>query len=188
MKRKASRLLSPVFFACLILGVFLLTACQNTHVPDDSEVKSAYQKAVEAYGWFELATMETSSDTKEYNGSTYKKVNHATIKTLDDLRNYLLTLFSDEIVDEIFENLDESKQYVDIDGALYTLESSRGEDITKGDETYEITRVNDQKLSFKAIVDIIDPDTQEVTGSETHEFFYELKDGKWVFTNFELVR
>ena len=83
-----------------------------------------------------------------------------------------------------FQGSGQPKHYADIDVALYAAAKF---DITKGQETYEIVH-GDKKIIFKVNVEVVDPQTQSVTGNEVHNFTYELVDGKWVFTEFGLVR
>jgi hypothetical protein len=161
---------------------------KNT-VPNETQVKSAYQQAVEAYGWFDMTTMPTDdSDSKDYNGTAYYRVKHDTIKTYADLKNHLQNLFTDDIVNQLLSQSDASMHYMDIDGALYAIQADRGTDIYKGDETHQIIYENDKKIIYRVEVEVIDPDTQKAVGKETHDFIYENLNGKWVFSKFYLVR
>jgi len=98
-------------------------------------------------------------------------------------------LFGEDVVQTLLaDNTNGPQHYADIDGVLYALEADRGADITKGEETLEITHESDAKIICHVTVEVLDPSTFTVTGSETHDFAYENVDGSWVFTNFELVR
>jgi len=156
----------------------------------DDMINESYQKAVEAYSWFDATTMPVDySDRKELYGFEYYKVTHDTIKSCADLKSYLQTLFSDDIVEKLLAGDGSIIRYRDIDGALYAIPADRGSDITKGKETYEIVRESDTKILYKVFVEIYDdPVSQNVTGTEEHDFQYECINGRWVFTNFELVR
>jgi hypothetical protein len=157
----------------------------------DKEISEAYQKAVEAFGWFELGTMPADyEDIREADGYQYNRVTHDRIKTYDDLRSYLLTIFTDEIVEGLLTGSgSDMRLYRDIDGALYTIPAGRGSDITKGEETYEIFRESDKKIVYRVTVEVYDdPFEQTVSGTEQFDFTYEYTDGGWVFTYFELVR
>ncbi len=174
-------------------GVLVLTSCtletEKNIMPDEMEVKLAYQQAAEAYGWFDLTTMPIDdSDSKDYNDTTYYRVKHATIKTYADLKSYLQNLFTDDIVNRLLSQSNASMHYVDIDGALYAIQADRGTDIYKGDETHQIIYENDKKIIYRVDVEVIDPETQNAVGKETHDFTYENLNGKWLFSKFYLVR
>ena len=157
----------------------------------DEEIADAYQKAVEAFGWFEFGTMPADyEDVREIDGYQYNRVTHEKIKTYDDLKSYLQTMFTDEIVERLLAGDGSGvRLYRDIDGALYTIPAGRGSDIMKGEETYEIIRESDKEVYYLVRVEIYDdPFEMTVTGYENYSFPYEYIDGRWVFTHFELVR
>lgn len=157
----------------------------------DDEIAEAYRKAVEAFGWFEFGTMPADySDIKEADGYQYNRVAHETIKTYDDLKSYLQTLFTDDIVERLLTGGgSDIRLYRDIDGALYTIPVGRGSDIFKGEETYGIIREGDGKVIYRVTVEVYDdPDMQTVAGTEQYNFPLEYIDGRWLFTHFELVR
>lgn len=157
----------------------------------DEEVAGAYQKAVEAFGWFEFGTMPADyEDVKEADGYRYYRVTHDTIKTYEDLRSYLQAMFTDEIVERLLAG-DGSGilLYRDFDGSLYTISAGRGSDITKGEETYEMIREGDKKVIYRVTVEVCDdPFEETVAGTEQYDFPLEYIDGRWVFTSFRLVR
>jgi hypothetical protein len=173
-------------------GLLLVSGAPETEkntMPNETQVKLAYQQAAEAYGWFDMTTMPTDdSDSKDYNGTAYYKVKHETIKTYADLKNHLKKLFTDDIVNQLLSQSDASMHYIDIDGALYAIQADRGTDIYKGDETHQIIYENDKKIIYRVEVEVIDPDTQKAVDKETHDFIYENLNGKWVFSKFYLVR
>lgn len=157
----------------------------------DEEVAEAYQKAVEAFGWFEFGSMPADyEDAIEIDGYVYNRATHDVIKTMDDLKSYLQTMFTDEIVEGLLAGDGSGIQlYRDIDGALYTIPAGRGSDIMKGDETYEIIREGDKKVIYQVTVEIYDdPFEETVAGTEQYDFPLEYINGRWVFTDFELVR
>lgn len=173
---------------CLI--VFSLVGCnmkssQQVTEPSVEDVTESYTRAYEAYTWFELTSMPHESTMKEVDGRVYNKVNHESIKTYDDLENYLYSLFSKEIVEELLDS--EFKRYGDIDGELYVVSGDRGTDKYKGEETFEVKQKNDLKFICIVEVELLGED-YSVIGYESHEFIYEFIDDQWVFTNFGLVR
>ena len=58
------------------------------------EVLSAYDQAVEAYGWFELTPLPSGSGAVEVDGSSYLPVDRQGMTTMLELRSYLRSLFS----------------------------------------------------------------------------------------------
>ena len=94
-----------------------------------SSILAAYEKAEEAWGWFEIAPMPLDRDDQRTVGEqVYCRVDYPGIKTLADLRGYLKSLFSDGLVEELLPV--DGTQYVELDGALYTIDGGRGADIT----------------------------------------------------------
>ena len=181
-------------FLILIIFLFILplwgcnTGIQvekTISLPSIEDVKEAYYKSYEAFTWFGLTTLPADSSTKEVNGTIYNKVDHEIIKTYADLENYLNSLFTKDIVQEMLSN--KSTGYIDIEGELYTILADRGTDIYKGKETLEVQQINDKKYICTVEVELLGEDFT-VTGYETHEYSYELIDGQWLFTNFYLYK
>jgi hypothetical protein len=150
------------------------------------KIVDIYEKALEAYSWFDLTTMPIDSyDSKEADGMVYHKVNHDTIKTYADLEVYLRSLFADNIVDGLLDQA--GVRYREFDGVLYAIPADRGADITKGEYILSFDRVSDLKVKCIIEVELLDEnDLETVIGHETHEYNLELIDGEWVFTNFDL--
>ena len=154
-----------------------------TAAPTDEEVKLAYEKAREAYSWFDLTTMYSDGSSQiEYNGSIYVKVNQEGFESLSDLEAYLRSLFSDDIVDSLLA----TNRYIDVDGALYALPADRGTNIFAGEEYHKIIRESDKKIIYEVTVDILDENFEKVMDEEVYSFSYELIGDKWVFTNLVL--
>jgi hypothetical protein len=157
--------------------------------PGIREVEEAYQKAMEAFYWFEVDTMPTGSSYVEADGTVYHKVEHNTIKTREDLENYLHSLFAGDIVAKLLPREADFPRYRDLDGALHAAVASRGTNILIGEATLTVTQESDVKFICTVRVELLDEkDAVTVTGYETHEYSYELIDGRWVFANFYLFR
>ena len=118
----------------------------------------------------------------------YCRVDYPGIKTLADLRGYLKSLFSDGLVEELLPV--DGTQYVELDGALYTIDGGRGADITKGEETVQVLRDGTPgRCTVRVTVEVLDPQQGfSVVGSETHDFLYEQVGERWIFTTFSMVR
>lgn len=177
----------PTLSSASVSSAPLSSAAPGSVPAADKPILSAYQKAVEAYGWFDLTTMPTEDGPfMQYDGGAYQKVNCGGIRTYAELKAYLRTLFADGIVDRLLKEA--GNRYRDIDGALYAEPADRGADITKGKETDRIVRKSGTEAAVEATVELVDYNTGEVTGQEEYEFPCAFKDGNWVFQKFSLVR
>lgn len=169
----------------VILSLFLVVAaaaCSETKKPSDDEVLGAYALATEASYWFRMTSLPCIEPTVQQSGKTYYKVER--FKSTGELKEYIATLFSDELVSEFMS----SENYADIDGGLYTLDGGRGSDLTKGAETYAVVPKDDKLIILEVTVELLGDNLEDVVGSETHDFNYELKNGSWVFSSFPEVR
>ena len=191
-------------FSLVLIAVmlFVFTACNGNapvsgnqaNTPTDAEIEAAYQRAEEAYAWFEREVLPFDFDDyaivqDEVNTlpTEYYRVIHDSISTLADLEAHLRTIFTEDIVRSLMNN--NVMLYRDIDGALYTVGAERGGRMDAGDEVHEIIRESDNRIIYRITVDILDWDTLEtVVDTEVHEFVYELIDGQWLFSNFNLTR
>ncbi|MCL2054519.1 MAG: hypothetical protein FWG90_08850 [Oscillospiraceae bacterium] len=150
--------------------------------PTDDEVEGVYGAAVRAMGFFKYGDVPTTDETDD---SGRLKVDLPGITSLNDFREYLLTIFSAEIVDGLLEG----GLFADNnDGELYVMDAAIGGDITKGVETHEIIREDNGSITVRVTVEDLDPDTQEAVGTTDTDMVYENINGSWVFTRFELVR
>jgi hypothetical protein len=96
--------------------------------------------------------------------------------------------FAEDIVARLLGR-SEVQRYRDFNGELYAIDADRGTDISKGEENVDIIWESENKFICKVQVELLDEkDFVTVAGYETHEFNYELVEGKWIFTNFYLFR
>lgn len=153
----------------------------------DEEILSAYGRAVSAYKWFDLSTMPCGAGTRTVDGYAYQRVTYDGISSMEELRTYLLGLFSEEIVEKLLPEDQQPAHYRDIDGVLYALPADRGTDIHKGAATASVVQNGDDAYSVNVTVETLGDDLTTVTGIELCSFPYEKVDGRWVFTDFQLV-
>lgn len=165
---------------------------------DDETVLAAYREAAEVFGWFagyrepELDIADQITILAEERGGevTLYRVTSPGLNSMDELRAYLKTLFSDEIVDALLKN--GSAMFADgPEGGLYTSGSGRGSDITKGGVVLSVlwpSEGNDALCAVQAEVELLDwPEGAAepvVTGTQLYEFPYQKVGDKWVFTQF----
>ena len=153
----------------------------------DEEVLSAYDRAVDAYSWFDLCTMPSNGSMRDWNGGAYQKVDYPGIETLEDLKTYLCGIFSSDVVADLLPEEIIGQQYCDIDGTLYVKPGARGADPYKGEITETVEKVSATAYTVNVTVEILAEDRQTVTGLECYSFPYELVGERWVFTDFQLV-
>jgi len=167
------------------------TASPEPARPSDEDVLGAYHQATEAYTWFDLTTLPVDTTRPEPVGELiYYPVSDPRFPTMDALRAYLKTLFSDEIVDALLP-LD-GVHYLDLNGALYAADAARGGDLTKGGVVETIVWPEGEEpmlCTVKAEVELLDQtDLTTVVGTQVYEFPYQKVGDKWVFTHFEAIR
>lgn len=157
--------------------------------PTDEEILSAYEQATEAYNWFVMAPPALDyTDQRTVGEMTYYRVDDSRFSNLMELRGYLKSLFSDSLVDQMLPI--DGTQYVELDGALYTVDGGRGSDVTKGEETIQILRDEaPARYTVRVTVEVLDPEQDyAVTGTEDTDFLYEQVGDRWIFTTFSAIR
>lgn len=197
---------------CIVAVCLLLTACGSVSLPERivdetteppvtasvvatpslTQVHTAFEKAIEVYGWFDLCSLDCdSADKVERGDSEYYRVISDEVPTYDALRTMVYELFDTQTGDELLREDSDYPPYIDVDGALYTRDFARGSDITKGE--YELTVEQESKTCFvcKARVETLEfndgyKEYRRVTGHEDFTYHYELVGNRWVFTDFEL--
>jgi len=166
-------------------------ATQTQNAPPEplteQEVLYAYDRAVEAYGWFSMGTLPSTGSLVEEDGCQYQRVDYDGISSLEELRTYRGDLFSQTIIDQLLPRDTSAPLYRDIGGRLYVQPAARGADIHKGAVTTSVRQENAAAWSVNVTVEILGDDLTTVTGVEMDSFPYELTDGRWVFTDFYLV-
>lgn len=153
----------------------------------EEEILAAYYRAEEAYGWFALAPLPSTGEVLRLDGAAYYKVDYPGMETLDDLRAYLRRLFSAELTDNLLSLGGESPYYRDVDGALYVSFSGRERDGGKGASQVEAVQLDSQTYALEVSVELLNDERSAVTGLECWSFPYSYVDGRWVFTDFQLV-
>ncbi len=149
----------------------------------DEEVKTIYQNALEIYYWFQVWTMNLDLNQSEIiDNTTYYKSTE--FSSYQEFLNHMKSVLDSRIVEELLS----TNRYIDIEGHLYGVLADRGTDLSKGEETFEIIRINENTILYKVVVEILD-NNGKVTGYETHEFHLKYyTDGKWRFETFYLFR
>lgn len=162
---------------------------QETLPLTDGEVLSAYQRAVTAYGWFDRENLPCGQETVTMEGCRYYRVEDPMFSDVEDLRIYLRSIFSQEIVERLLPAGEgDAPRYRDIGGALFVLPFHREEDLRKGTVNVAVEQAADTAYMVNVTVELLDEELKNVTGMECCAFPYELTEGRWVFTDFQLVK
>jgi len=155
------------------------------NTPTDAEIQVAYQRAVEAFAWFDRAAMPADWEDYvlaegEHFDWQYFRVLHDSINTLADLEAHLNSIFTADVVRELFDS-HQHELYRDFGGVLRTTGGERGWNISAGEETHEIIRVNDQEIIYRVTVEVLDIETlEEVVDTVVYDFNYIFEDGRWL--------
>lgn len=175
--------------------------------PTLEDVVTQYANANTAIGWIistaQLAT--DAGDTFEANGMTYQRVKpdchlaghnheHADEEKLiynkETLEAYIATLIHPDEAKDYMIDLREGYEIPRIvsgdNGALYALPFTYTPS-GYGDETYELTKNNDESYTFTVNYSVKSRDGGE-DNLYQHSFPYTKVDGRWVFENFIVIR
>jgi hypothetical protein len=204
IKQKFTALLVPML-------IITLSSCElfsneanfeniTREVTSEDQINAAYQKAKATYLWFyyeplsyqSYVQIKSGSNTSEELGPqlidnlSYYKAIHDTISTYNQLENYLCTIFSEEIVNDLLNGESSKVKYTDINKSLYgTVQEIRP--LSKiGNESYIIQKVNQNRYIYSLNVEIITEDRKKIDHSENYEYIYEFVNDRWVFTKFHL--
>lgn len=161
------------------------TEKEEAGVLSDEEIKTLYNNAYEVYQWFDLEQLASDGEMVQLSdGTMCSKVTDSRVSSMEELENIVRGTFSAEIADTLLGY----GLYVEEDGVLYIQLADRGSDITKGNITEEnVTNATATGFTYTVTVEIIDPETQEVTGTEDIDFIAELINGQWLFTQFSSI-
>lgn len=153
----------------------------------EEEILAAYDRAVTAYEWFELNPLPSGGPMVPEGGIEYQRVEYAGFDTLDDLRTYLKSLFSEDVVSRLLPEDTQTPRYRDIDGELYVHPGGREADPEKSSASAAVEQKEDGSYLINVTVDLLDNDQTTVAGVECYAFPYQEVNGRWVFTDFQLV-
>lgn len=160
-------------------------------VPSEAEIKALYEKAEEVYQWFDMEMLDVETEdgfVVNYtlsDGSVCAKVEDDRIGSMAELKASVHECFADEFAEELLG----MGIYVEEDGVLYEVQADRGEDITKGNIITEtVTNATETNFTYTVSVEIVDPETDAVTGSEDIDFLAEKINGTWLFTQFRPLK
>lgn len=153
----------------------------------EEEVLAAYDRAVAAYEWFDLTTLPCGGAELREDGVEYRRVEYAGFDTLDDLRTYLRGLFSQSVIDRLLQEGERSPRYRDINGQLCVRPGGREAEPGRSAASAAVERQKDGSYRVNVLVDLLDEERLTVSGVQCYSFPYCRENGRWVFTEFQLV-
>lgn len=161
-------------------------------IPSQTQVETAFKKATEVYGWFDLCSLECdSADRIERSGQTYCRVISDAVPDYEALRTLVYDLFDTQTGDRLLREDSETPPYIDADGTLYAQDFARGSDVTKGEYTLTVEQESATAFLCKVRVETLAfndayKEYRRVTGYEDFTYRYERVGSRWVFTDFSL--
>lgn len=166
-----------------------LTAAEELASPrilTEEEVLAAYYRAEEVCGWFERSPLPDNGEILTIDGIDYRRVDVPGMEKLEDLRTYLRGVFTSELTEQLLAQGDDHPLYREVDGALYVSFTGRSRTQGKGGAALQVNSSSDGGYMVDVNVDLLD-ENGNVVGLECWSFPYAFVDGRWVFTDFELV-
>lgn len=151
-----------------------------------AEILSKFNKADEAYTWFtEFSAIDLAEESVEIDSETFYRVKHNKFSSTDTLRQYLLELFDEASVDQLFSRKtpNGNPQFIDTDYDLYSYTNMFG---MYRNELNNISYIVKQLSDTEVVVTAEIQYTSE-TGTYTCQQEYNVKyiNDRWVFTDFK---
>jgi len=182
-----------------ILLFAMLASCSGKELPgqppkDEAErlefLTERYERAEEVYSWFDLCTLPAQPNTVELDGAIWNEADVSDPSLGFTDYNGFCELVNSLFSSEIAAHLLDSGLYRDIDGKLYVMEAARGSDISIGEVTrYEVTENSKTSLTFTVYYETMsEDDPTVVSGEGSARYTYEVVNGTWVFSAFELYK
>ena len=153
----------------------------------EEEILAAYDRAVTAYEWFDLNPLPCGGPVVLEDGIGYQRVEYAGFNTLDDLRTYLRSLFSEDVINRLLSEDAQTLRYRDIGGELYVHPGGQEADPEKDSASAAVEQKADGSYLINVTVDLLDNEQTTVAGVECYAFPYQEVNGRWIFTDFQLV-
>lgn len=156
--------------------------------PTREQVRDAYDRALETVDWFRMGNMPCEGGMVALDSGLYRRVSYAGIETLDDLKNYLRGLFSEDLVEKLLAvKVDgKSTRFFSMDDRLYELQQGMDNQETVGDAQVSVKKKSSTFYEVDVEMKLLTEDRKTVIGVKYNAFPYEERDGEWIFTNFEL--
>lgn len=195
-KIKCKTVIISIFSTILLL--LILFGCQNENsinkIPSKEEVKVEFTRADALLNmfWGTGLAVEESDKYIDDENHIYYAVKYENINSLDDLKNYLLNIFSPQIVNELIGIKSYIPRFIETDNKLY--QESRDYSIKllyHSIAEKDIIIEKESDLKFVCIADKIlyEEDKTESDGAVyKFNYVYEKIDDKWIFTEFPIIK
>ncbi len=154
---------------------------QDGAMPLSPELQDLYKKAKEAYGWFDVGTMNSDGEPKILGDNSFFKVNDERFPTYQSWHDYLMTIFDKKFIDD---KLFAKNYYKNIDEKLYGIHADRGTHIFYTHSEFKIKRQTDIKIEM-IVIGYYDEDGKKHSEEQTIVFVKE--NGKWRISQFSLL-
>ena len=192
--------MKKIFFLFVLCIIFVtLYGCElnptSNKISMGEEVENAYQKANDIIIMFWGTGMpidESDKYTDEYN-NVYYAVKYESISSSEDLRQYLNSIFSEQIIDELMDiGSSYRKRFLEIDNKLYQNFNDFSVSVLYYDIIEEKSNVN--KISDKKLIYSIDKSLREKNKSDSSSkmykfnYVYESVENEWIFTEFPVIQ
>ncbi|MEF9895108.1 MAG: hypothetical protein RSA12_05525 [Clostridia bacterium] len=143
-------------------------------------VEETLMGAMEVYSWFMLQPLDVDTSKPDSSGTRYQVLDER-FNTMQSLRDFVSSYFSDAIVEQLFSmNL-----YVEENGLLYTTEEGRNIDENIGETEFSVTEQTPEREVYSVTVHYWGEDQLDEAGEEeVFTYVRQLIDGQWRFVEF----
>lgn len=154
---------------------------QETVIPLSPELQDLYKKALEAYCWFDVGTMNSDGEPIAFSENSFFKVNDERFPTYQSWHDYLIDIFNQTFIDN---KLLAKDYYKNIDGKLYGIQADRGTNIFYTHSEFKIKNQTDEKIEMMVIGNY-EKDGKKYTDEKT--IVFEKENGEWRISQFSLL-
>ena len=165
------------------------TASQDTQPAPgitQAEALVLYQEARTVWDWFDLGTLPTTEESLEADEATYFRVEG--FDSLAELRDYLLTLFSPALTDQLLTGYQPFQETAE---GLFVQPAQRGSGIYAGEETLQVFLTDPaeaEQYGYDGRIyetrEVLDEDLATVLYHKRHDWFFLWDGSHYVFTSF----
>lgn len=187
-KKRLNKIEAIIFacFALVVIVIFVLTRAPSAEKAQQL-VEKQYNDTINAISKVLTGTewIEIGDECVEQDGYTFCKSMSQDMQKYSDLKKYIEKVCTTSFTKELLEKQD--LMYKDIDGALYILDVSRGEDVFyAGLNSIKVTEISSHTIKAEVICNYyIDLETKN-TYTMSFEYSIEKSWGSWKTSSFTL--
>lgn len=146
---------------------------------EEDAMEDLLMGAMEVYSWFVLYPLDVDYEKPNAAGDRYQVLDER-FNTLEGLKDFVSTYFSQEIVDELFA----MDLYVEEGGFLYASDEGRQMDEHIGETEFEIVSETEDRIEYSVTVSYWGNEENADPEEELYIYVRELTDEGWRFTQF----